>query len=101
MISAALTQTRMLRLLNRRQRISKPFPFFHRNFFNLYFFSIGHPQRQFIPMDPELHRITHRRILNQRHDLPRNHTHVQKMLAQRALTSDTYNDRRFTNAQFI
>ena len=46
------------------------------------------PQSQVIPMDAQLHRVTHRCIFDHFHDRSGNHPHIQKMLAQSALSSD-------------
>ena len=51
---------------------------------DLYILCILQTDRQLIPVDPQLDRISHRRILDHGHFRPLDQTHIQKMLAQRS-----------------
>ena len=57
----------------------------HILYFN--FLRICQAQRQFIAVNPQLHRIAHGRIFHHRHVALRNQSHIQKVLPQRTLAA--------------
>ena len=78
-----------------------PLPFFiyvrvvFLNFFYLNLFSVRKPQCQFVSMNPKFHRISHRSKLHKLDFGSGHHSHVQKMLSQRALPPDRLNPSAF------
>ena len=59
------------------------------------------PERQLVAMHLQLHRVTHRRKLHNRNLCSGNHSHIQKMLPQRAASAYFLNDSVFSNFQFL
>ena len=62
---------------------------------------IGEAECQFIAVNPHFHRVSHRCILYHRHFRPRNDSHIEEVLPQRALSSYRADGRCFADRQFF
>ena len=94
---AALAQTGMVAVVF----FLRGFLLLFRQRFDFDFFRVGKPQRQLVAVERQLHRIAHRRQLDERDPRAGNHAHVQKMLPQPALAADGGDNGGLTDFQFL
>ena len=62
---------------------------------------IRQTNRQFISMKPQFHGVTHGGQFHNGNFRAGNHTHIQKMLAQRTVSANLCDHRRFTDCQIF
>ena len=96
-VLAALAETRV----KNRARVLRPHRLRYRvaNFIDLYFFRIGKAQRQLVAMYAHLNGVAHRCEFHHGDVRLRNESHIQKMLAQRALAANGCHRCRFADRQ--
>jgi hypothetical protein len=59
------------------------------------------PQCKLIALYLKFHRVSERCIFNNGDICTRDNSHVEKVLAERAFTTDSLNDSRFTDSKFL
>ena len=81
----------------------RPFFLFRRplDFADLDLLRVCQTQRQLVAVDAQLHRVAHRRELDQRDLGARDHAHIEEVLPQRALSPDALDAGRLPRFQFV
>jgi hypothetical protein len=67
----------------------------------LYILGVAAAQRQFIPAQRQLHRVSHRRDLAHHHRGSRREPHIQQTVAQHTLPAHRDDLRLFPDVQFV
>ena len=98
-IFTAFSQSRVLRIADTFWSFMFSGPAFDRLNFDL--ICISKTQGQFISMDLQFHRISHRSQLYHGHFCSRYHAHIQKMLAQCSVTANGPDHCTLSNVQFF
>ena len=96
---AALTQTGMLTVKAARRRGGRPSDSIYRCDLDLP--GVRQPKRQLIAVYPQLHGVAHGREFYQRHLRAGDQAHVQKMLAQGALSAHCRDPGRLADLQLV